>query len=126
FLDLPFEDVAATRILTAIQGYKARKTLTQTKKIVMLKALMQNETVRKQTSSTSRYLHLWNKIQAEFRARQLHIVTEVRFKQKKLGSQLKHEAALLHELEAFPVSTEPRGVVFVSFSASQFGTHMLL
>ncbi|RZC46637.1 hypothetical protein C5167_039587 [Papaver somniferum] len=98
FLDLPVEDVAATRIQTAFRGYKARKTLRQMKKIVTFKALIQNQTVRKQSSSTLRYLHSWSKIQAEIRARRVHMVTEGRIKQKKLESQLKHEAKL-HELE---------------------------
>ncbi|KAI3950490.1 hypothetical protein MKW92_017562 [Papaver armeniacum] len=98
FLDLPGEDVAATRIQTAFRGYKARKTLRQMKKIVKFKALIQNQTVRKQSSSTLRYLHSWSKIQAEIRARRVHMVTEGRIKQKKLESQLKHEAKL-HELE---------------------------
>ncbi|KAI3994862.1 hypothetical protein MKX01_037413 [Papaver californicum] len=98
FLDLPVEDVAATRIQTAFRGYNARKTLRQMKKIVTFKALIQNQTVRKQSSSTLRYLYSWSKTQAEIRARRVHMVTEGRIKQKKLESQLKHEAKL-HELE---------------------------
>ncbi|OVA14498.1 IQ motif [Macleaya cordata] len=98
FLDLPVEDIAATRIQTAFRGYMARKTLRRMKKVVKFKALTEGHTVRKQASTTLSYLHSWSKIQAEIKARRIHMVTEGRIRQKKLENQLKLDAKL-QELE---------------------------
>ncbi|KAJ4976025.1 hypothetical protein NE237_001131 [Protea cynaroides] len=92
------EDVAATRIQTAIRAYMARKALRRLKGTVKLQELTQAYTVKKQASTTLNYLHYWSRIQTQINARRISMVTEGRIKQKKLENQLKLEAKL-HELE---------------------------
>ncbi|PON99099.1 IQ motif, EF-hand binding site [Trema orientale] len=93
-LDMPIEDVAATRIQTAFRAYKARKALRRLKGTVRLQTLTQGYPVQKQSTTTLSLLHSWCKIQAQIRARRLCMVTEGRLKQKKLENQQKLEAKL--------------------------------
>lgn len=92
------EDIAATRIQTAFRGYMARKSLRRLKGKVRLQVLTQRNTVTKQTSTTLSYLHTWQRIQSEVRARRVSMVTDGRNRQKKLENQLKLEGKL-HDLE---------------------------
>ncbi|CAN4087186.1 unnamed protein product [Withania somnifera] len=95
---IPSEDNAAIRIQTAFRAYMARKTLRRLKGISRLHSMTQRPSVRKQALTTLSALHSWNRIQAEVRARRVHMVVEGRLKQKKLENQLKLEAKL-HNLE---------------------------
>ncbi|KAA8519700.1 hypothetical protein F0562_013855 [Nyssa sinensis] len=97
-LNIPVEDVAATRIQTAFRAYMARKTLRRLKGIVRLQILTQGHSLRKQALTTLRYLHSWSRIQSQIRARRQCMVTEGQIRQKKLENQLKLEAKL-HDLE---------------------------
>ncbi|XP_015873661.3 protein IQ-DOMAIN 9 isoform X1 [Ziziphus jujuba] len=97
-LDMPIEDIAATRIQTAFRAYMARKALRRLRGTVRLQALKQGYPVHKQATTTLGHLHSWCKIQAQIRARRLCMVTEGRIKQKKQENQLKLEARL-HGLE---------------------------
>ncbi|KAL5576613.1 hypothetical protein UlMin_018312 [Ulmus minor] len=97
-LDMPIEDIAATRIQTAFRAYKARKALRRLKGILRLQVLTQRYPVQKQSTTTLNHLHSWCKIQADVRARRLYMVTEGRIKQKKIENQHKLEAKI-HDLE---------------------------
>uniref|UniRef100_A0A5B6Z1P0 Protein IQ-DOMAIN 1 n=1 Tax=Davidia involucrata TaxID=16924 RepID=A0A5B6Z1P0_DAVIN len=97
-LNMPVEDVAATRIQTAFRAYMARKALRRLKGIVQLQILTQGHSVRKQALTTLSYLHSWSRIQSQIRARRQSMVTEGQIRQKKLENQLKLEAKL-HDLE---------------------------
>ncbi|XP_042509373.1 protein IQ-DOMAIN 9-like isoform X2 [Macadamia integrifolia] len=77
---------------------KARKTLRRLKGTVRLQALTQGYPTKKQASTTLNYLHSWNRIQTQIKARRISMVTEGRINQKKLENQLKLEAKL-HEIE---------------------------
>ncbi|KAH9610715.1 hypothetical protein KSS87_003666 [Heliosperma pusillum] len=92
------EDVAATRIQTAIRAYMARKTLRRMKGIIRFQKLTELKSVKKQSTSTLAHLHSWSRIQSEIRNRRLSMVIEGRRTQKKLDSQLKL-VAKLHDLE---------------------------
>ncbi|XP_050225822.1 protein IQ-DOMAIN 9 [Mercurialis annua] len=97
-LDIPIEDLAATKIQTAFRAYKARKSLRRLKGAVRLQNLTQNYTVKKQATTTLYRLHSWSKIQAEIKSRRQCMVTDGRIRQKRLENQLKLEARL-HDLE---------------------------
>ncbi|CAI9760164.1 unnamed protein product [Fraxinus pennsylvanica] len=97
-IGLAFENIAATRIQTAFRAYRARKGCRQSEGTLRLQNLMQCNTVKKQAKITLNHLHSWGRIQAEIRARRVHMVMEGRLKQKKLENQLKLEARL-HGLE---------------------------
>ncbi|KAL0305667.1 UNVERIFIED_CONTAM: protein IQ-DOMAIN 1 [Sesamum radiatum] len=60
--------------------------------------MVQRDSVMKQASTTLSRLHSWSRIQAQIRARRVHMVLEGRLRQKKLENQLKLEAKL-HDLE---------------------------
>ncbi|XP_074308052.1 protein IQ-DOMAIN 9-like [Silene latifolia] len=92
------EDVAATRIQTAIRAYMARKTVRRMKGTIRFQKLTELKSVKKQCTSTLAHLHSWSRIQSEIRNRRLSMVIEGRRTQKKLDSQLKLEAKL-HDLE---------------------------
>ncbi|GAA0183513.1 hypothetical protein LIER_30909 [Lithospermum erythrorhizon] len=96
--EMPIEDVAATQIQTAYRAYKARKAFRCLRGIERLQTLTQGHSVKKQASMTLSYLHSWNRIQAEIKARRVGMVIEGRLKQKKLENQLKLDAKL-HDLE---------------------------
>lgn len=97
-LNVPTEDVAATRIQTVFRAFVARKAFRRLKGVVRLQDLIKADSVTKQASVTLGYLHSWSKIQAEIKGRRLHMVTEGRLRQKKLENQLKLEARL-HDVE---------------------------
>ncbi|KAI3456185.1 hypothetical protein Pfo_012848 [Paulownia fortunei] len=97
-LGLSIEDAAATQIQTAYRAYLARKTFRGMTGMVRLQNLVQCDSVKKQASTTLSHLHSWSRIQAQIRARRVHMVTEGRLRQKKLENQLKLEAKL-HDLE---------------------------
>ncbi|KAL2473673.1 IQ-domain 9 [Forsythia ovata] len=97
-IGLALEDIAATRIQASFRAYRARKSSRRLEGTLRLQNLMQCNTVKKQASTTLNHLHSWSRIQAEIRARRLHMVTEGRLKQKKQENQLKLEAKL-HYLE---------------------------
>ncbi|XP_038889802.1 protein IQ-DOMAIN 1-like [Benincasa hispida] len=90
------EDLAATRIQNAFRTFTARKDVNNSKVPERCQDLIQGETATKQVLS---FIHSWNRMQQEIRARRLCMVTEYRVKQKKLENQLKLEAKI-HELEA--------------------------
>ncbi|KAF2286088.1 hypothetical protein GH714_010238 [Hevea brasiliensis] len=92
------EHKAAIRIQTAFRAYMAKKTMRRLKGAVRFNVLIHCNDTQKQASSALSYIHSWNNIQAQIRARRHHMVTEGRIKQKKLENQLKLEAKL-HELE---------------------------
>ncbi|XP_022848011.1 uncharacterized protein LOC111370523 isoform X1 [Olea europaea var. sylvestris] len=92
------EEIAATQIQTAYRGYVARKNFGRLKATVRLQNLLQCDAVKKQASTTLGHLHSSTKIQAQIRARRVHMVTEGRLRQKKLENQSKLESEL-HDLE---------------------------
>ncbi|XP_011096411.1 protein IQ-DOMAIN 1 isoform X1 [Sesamum indicum] len=92
------EDAAATQIQTAYRAYLARKTFRHMRGMVRLQNMVQRDSVMKQASTTLSRLHSWSRIQAQIRARRVHMVLEGRLRQKKLENQLKLEAKL-HDLE---------------------------
>ncbi|KAK6149989.1 hypothetical protein DH2020_017514 [Rehmannia glutinosa] len=98
-LGLSIEDAAANQIQTAYRAYSARKTFRRMRGMVRLQNLVQCDSVKKQASTTMDHLHSWSRIQAQIRARRVHMVAEGRLRQKKLENQLKLEAKL-HDLEA--------------------------
>ncbi|CAA2982015.1 IQ-DOMAIN 1 [Olea europaea subsp. europaea] len=91
---MPIEEIAATQIQKAYRAYTARKIFRRLKAAVRLQSLLQCDTVRKQNSTTLGHLHSWTKIQAQIRARRVHMVTEGRLRQKKLENQSKLESKL--------------------------------
>ncbi|KAK4399195.1 protein IQ-DOMAIN 1 [Sesamum angolense] len=97
-LGLSLEDAAATQIQTAYRAYLARKAFRHMRGMVRLQNMVQRDSVMKQASTTLSRLHSWSRIQAQIRARRVHMVLEGRLRQKKLENQLKLEAKL-HDLE---------------------------
>ncbi|KAL0442685.1 UNVERIFIED_CONTAM: protein IQ-DOMAIN 1 [Sesamum latifolium] len=97
-LGLSLEDAAATQIQTAYRAYLARKAFRHMRGMVRLQNMVQRDSVLKQASTTLSRLHSWSRIQAQIRARRVHMVLEGRLRQKKLENQLKLEAKL-HDLE---------------------------
>ncbi|KAL6546533.1 hypothetical protein OROMI_022254 [Orobanche minor] len=95
---LSIEDAAATRIQSAYRAYVGKKTLRRTRGMVRLQNLVRRDSVRKQASATMSHLNSWSKIQAQIRARRVHMVAQGRLRQKKLENQLKLEAKI-HDLE---------------------------
>ncbi|KAL2494914.1 IQ-domain 9 [Forsythia ovata] len=95
---MPIEDIAATQIQTAFRAYTARKNFRRLKATVRLQNLLQCDAIRKQASTTLGHLHSWTRIQAQIRARRVHMVTEGRLRQKMLENQSKLESKL-HDLE---------------------------
>lgn len=93
-LGMPIEDRAAIKIQTAFRAYVARKTLRQLKGNTRLQSLTQRPSVKKQASSALNYIHSWNTMQTEIRARRVHMVMEGHLKRKKQENQLKLEAKL--------------------------------
>ncbi|CAI9783726.1 unnamed protein product [Fraxinus pennsylvanica] len=80
------------------QKLKARKNFCRLKAPVRFQSLLQCDAIKKEASTTLGHLHSWTKIQAQIRARRVHMVTEGRLRQKKLESQSKLELKL-HDLE---------------------------
>ncbi|PHT55794.1 hypothetical protein CQW23_04280 [Capsicum baccatum] len=72
----------------------ARKTLRQLKGNTRLQSQTQRLSVKKQASSALNYIHSWNRMQTEIRARRVHMVMEGHLKRKKHENQLKLEAKL--------------------------------
>ncbi|WCJ27149.1 IQ-domain 9 [Euphorbia peplus] len=97
-LGVPVEDLAATRIQTAFRAFVARKALRRLKGAMRLRDISQKNSVKKQATTTLKYLHSWSNIQSQVRSRRQCMVTESRLRQKKLENQLKLEAKL-HDLE---------------------------
>ncbi|KAL0353010.1 UNVERIFIED_CONTAM: protein IQ-DOMAIN 1 [Sesamum angustifolium] len=97
-LGLSLEDASATQIQTAYRAYLARKAFRHMRGMVRLQNMVQRDSVMKQASTTLSRLHSWSRIQAQIRARRVHMVLEGRLRQKKLENQLKLEAKL-HDLE---------------------------
>ncbi|KAL0398508.1 UNVERIFIED_CONTAM: protein IQ-DOMAIN 1 [Sesamum radiatum] len=97
-LGLSLEDAAATQIQTAYRAYLARKAFRHMRGMVRLQNMVKRDSVMKQASTTLSRLHSWSRIQAQIRARRVHMVLEGRLRQKKLENQLKLEAKL-HDLE---------------------------
>ncbi|KAL6562082.1 hypothetical protein OROGR_003089 [Orobanche gracilis] len=95
---LSIEDAAATRIQSAYRAYVGKKTLRRMRGMVRLQNLVRRDSVRKQASATMSHLNSWSKIQAQIRARRVHMVAQGRLRQKKLENQLKLEAKI-HDLE---------------------------
>ncbi|PHU26282.1 hypothetical protein BC332_04614 [Capsicum chinense] len=93
-LGMPIEDRAAIKIQTAFRAYVARKTLRQLKGNTRLQSQTQRLSVKKQASSALNYIHSWNRMQTEIRARRVHMVMEGHLKRKKHENQLKLEAKL--------------------------------
>ncbi|KZV53218.1 protein IQ-DOMAIN 1 [Dorcoceras hygrometricum] len=92
------QKMAATRIQTAYRAHSARKTYRQMKGMTRFKDLVQSDSVKKQASTTLRHLHSWSRIQAQVRARRVHMVTQGRLRQKNLENKMKLDAKL-HDLE---------------------------
>ncbi|KAL6574061.1 hypothetical protein OROHE_001603 [Orobanche hederae] len=95
---LSIEDAAATRIQSAYRAYVGKKTLCRMRGMVRLQNLVRRDSVRKQASATMSHLNSWSKIQAQIRARRVHMVAQGQLRQKKLENQLKLEAKI-HDLE---------------------------
>ncbi|CAN4084142.1 unnamed protein product [Withania somnifera] len=93
-LGMPIEDRAAIKIQTAFRAYVSRKTLRRLKGNTRLQSLTQRPSVKKQTSSALNYIHSWNTMQTEIRARRVHMVMEGNHKRKKQENQLKLETKL--------------------------------
>ncbi|CAA0817830.1 IQ-domain 10 [Striga hermonthica] len=92
------EYFAAVRIQTAYRAHVARKKFRKLRGQSRLQKFMQHDSVKKQASSTMSHLHAWTKVQAQIRARRVHMVAEGQLRQKKMENQLKLEAKL-HDLE---------------------------
>ncbi|XVF04306.1 hypothetical protein REPUB_Repub05bG0071200 [Reevesia pubescens] len=95
---MPIEDMAAARIQKAFRAYRARKAVRRLRDAGKFNILIQEHTVKKQTTNTISYLHSWCNVQSQIRARRMCMVTEGRLKQKRMENQLKLEAKL-HDLE---------------------------
>ncbi|KAJ7524542.1 hypothetical protein O6H91_17G010500 [Diphasiastrum complanatum] len=85
------EEWAAIRIQTAIRGYLARRALRALKGLVRLQALVHGHAVRRQATTTFRYMQSLVKVQACVRARRVRMSEEGQAIQRQLWERRQQE-----------------------------------
>ncbi|KAI3849932.1 hypothetical protein MKW98_026846, partial [Papaver atlanticum] len=85
------KDAAATKIQTAFRCYLARMAL-RALRVARLKTLMDGQSVKRQATTTLRYMQTLSRVQSQIRGRRIRMSEENQALQKKL--QQKHEKEL--------------------------------
>ncbi|GAB2276713.1 hypothetical protein Dimus_011429 [Dionaea muscipula] len=86
------EEIAAIRIQTAFRGYLARRGLRALRGLVRLKSLIEGQSVKRQATTTLRYMQTLAHVQSQIRARRIRMSEENQALQRQL--QQKHEKEL--------------------------------
>ncbi|EPS66736.1 hypothetical protein M569_08039, partial [Genlisea aurea] len=96
FSGISNEEVAAIRIQTAFRGYMARRALRALRGLVRLKSVADGATVRRQISSTLKYMQSLSRVQSQIQSRRLRMLEENRAFQRQ---QLQKRAQELESLK---------------------------
>ncbi|XP_042379201.1 protein IQ-DOMAIN 2-like [Zingiber officinale] len=86
------EEIAAVKIQTAFRGHLARRALRALRGLVRLKSLIDGNSVKRQATTTLRYMQMLARIQSQIRTRRIRMLEENQDLQRQM--LLKHEREL--------------------------------